>query len=53
MDDPLKVVVRGGVSPAVDLACGAQDVPITVGYVAAVDAQRNTAGHIRLLDYSR
>ena len=53
IDDPLKVSVRGRTGHTVDLSCGAQDTPITIGYVSAVDKQRNTAGHIRLLDYGK
>jgi hypothetical protein len=53
VDDPVKVFVRGRATQTVDLSCGTQDTPITVGYVAAVDKQRNTAGHIRILDYGK
>ena len=53
VDDPVKVFVRGRATHTVDLACGTQDTPVTVSYVPAVDKQRNTAGHIRILDYSK
>ena len=53
VDDPLKVFVRGRATQTVELTCGAQDTPITISYVAAVDKQRGTAGQIRVLDYSR
>ena len=53
VDDPVKVFVRGRATHTVDLSCGTQDTPITVSYVAAVDKQRNTAGHIRILDYGK
>ena len=53
VDDPLKVFVRGRSTQSIELACGAQDTPITISYVAAVDRQRDTAGHIRILDYTR
>ena len=53
IDDPLKVSVRGRSTYTVDLACGPQDTPITIGYVVAVDKQRNTAGTIRVLEYGK
>ena len=53
VDDPVKVFVKGRAAHTVDLSCGAHDTPITVSYVAAVDKQRNTAGHLRILDYTR
>jgi hypothetical protein len=53
VDDPLKITVRGREGETIDLACGQQDTPITIGYVATVDTQSGTAGSIRVLDYSR
>jgi hypothetical protein len=53
VDDPVKVFVRGRATHTVDLSCGTQDTPVTVSYVPAVDKQRNTAGHLRILDYSK
>jgi tetratricopeptide (TPR) repeat protein len=52
IDDPKKVSVRGRSTYTVDLACGPQDTPITIGYVAALDGQRNT-GSIRVLEYGK
>ena len=47
--DAIRVVgVDGGM---VDLQCGAQDVPLRIGYVPAVDAETRTVGRVRLLDY--
>jgi hypothetical protein len=53
VDDPLKIMVRRRASETANLTCGAQDVPITVGYIATADAQRDIAGHIRVLDYGK
>jgi hypothetical protein len=53
VDDPKTVSVRGRPASTADLSCGAQDTPVTIGYVEAADAQRGTAGAIRSLDYGR
>ena len=53
VDDPLKITVRGRAGETVDLPCGQQDTPITIGYVVTVDQRSITAGSIRLLDYSK
>lgn len=53
IDDPLAIRVQGVEGGEVDLQCGAQDVPIRVGYQPAVDPARNTVGQVRLLDYRR
>jgi tetratricopeptide (TPR) repeat protein len=53
LDDPRKVSVRGRSTSTLDLTCGLQDTPITIGYVAAVDKQRNTSGSVRVLDYGK
>jgi tetratricopeptide (TPR) repeat protein len=51
IDDGLKVAVRGQSGGTIDLSCRAYDTPIKVGYEPVVDAQRNTIGYVRVLDY--
>lgn len=51
VDNPLAITVQGRKDTTVDLRCGAQDVPIRIGYVPAVNGARQTIGNVRLLDY--
>lgn len=51
IDDRDAITVVGVDGGMVDLQCGAQDVPLRIGYVPSVDTGTNTVGRVRLLDY--
>ena len=51
IDNPDAITVVGVDGGMVDLQCGAQDVPLRIGYVPAVDAGTRTVGRVRLMDY--
>ena len=44
--------MRGHTGSTIDLSCRAYDTPIKVSYEPGVDAQRNTIGFVRVLDYA-
>jgi tetratricopeptide (TPR) repeat protein len=51
IDKPGAINVIGRKSNTVDLKCGAQDIPIRIGYEPAANTARKTTGNVRMLDY--
>lgn len=51
IDNPLAITVYGKSGGVTDLACGRQDVPISIGFEAVSDPARKTDGNVRRLDY--
>ena len=52
LDKPESIEVRGGTGNTVDLSCGAQNQPITIGFTPADNATHRTEGTVRVLDFT-
>jgi hypothetical protein len=50
LDNPGAVLVQGG-GKTTSFLCGRQNVSVSVGYEAAVDAKRKTVGRVRTISY--
>ena len=53
VDKPEQIKIEGVGAATIDLACGAQDRQVRVGYEPAVNAARKTVGNVRLLDFGK
>ena len=50
LDKPKAVLVQGG-SRTASFECGRQNLPVSIGYEAAVDKARKTVGKVRSVSY--
>jgi len=48
IDDSKAILVQGG-GRTVDLKCGRQNMPVSIGYVPEANAARRTVGKVRSL----